>query len=58
LEDIGILFIGALHRAVQKLPSSIQVISLSQMLRSQATLENTGTSEDADALTPFQAQRF
>src|SRR5215469_8568634 len=58
LGDIGILFLGALHRAVQKLPSSIQVISLSQMLRSQATLENTGASEDADALTPFQAQRF
>lgn len=57
-EDIGILFLGALHRAVQKLPGSIQVVSLPQMLRSQATLENTGASEDADALTPFQAQRF
>ena len=30
LGDVGILFLGALHRAVQKLPSSIQVISLSQ----------------------------
>ena len=58
LGDIGILFLGALHRAVQKLPGSIQVVSLSQMLRSQATLENTGASEDADALTPFQAQSF
>lgn len=57
-EDIGILFLGALHRAVQKLPGSIQVVSLPQMLRSQATLENTGASEDAEALTPFQAQRF
>ncbi len=57
-EDIGILFLGALHRAVQKLPGSIQVVSLPQMLRSQATFENTGASEDADALTPFQAQRF
>ena len=57
-ENIGILFLGALHRAVQKLPGSIQVVSLPQMLRSQATLENTGASEDADALTPFQAQRF
>lgn len=57
-EDIGILFLGALHRAVQKLPGSIQVVSLSQMLRSEATWENTGASENADALTPFRAQRF
>src|SRR5262249_32379198 len=54
----GILVLGALHRAVQKLPGSIQVVSLSQMHRSQATLQNTGKNEDANALTPFQAQRF
>jgi len=59
-QDIGILFLGALHRAVQKLPGSIQVVSLPKMLRSQATWENAGASaaEDADALTPFQTRRF
>ena len=35
-QDIGILFLGALHRAVQELPGSIQVVSLPKMLRSQA----------------------
>ena len=36
-QDIGILFLGALHRAAQKLPGSIQVVSLPKMLRGQAT---------------------
>ena len=56
-QDIGILFLGALHRAVQELPGSIQVVSLPKMLRSQAASENTGAGEDADALMPFQTQR-
>jgi hypothetical protein len=56
-QDIGILFLGALHGAVQKLPGSIQVVSLAKMLRSQASSENTGAGQDADALNPVQTQR-
>ena len=33
--QIGFLFLGALHRAVEKLPDSVQVVSLPQMLQSQ-----------------------
>jgi hypothetical protein len=56
-QDIGILFLGALHRAVQKLPVGIQVVSLAKMLRRQAASENTGARDDAHALAPFQTQR-
>ena len=35
--EIGILFLGALHRAVEKLPHSVQVVSLSQMLQNQGS---------------------
>ena len=40
--DVGILFLGALHRAVEKLPDSVQVVSLPQMLQNQSALENNG----------------
>jgi len=42
--QIGILFLGALHRAVEKLPDSVRVVSLPQMLQSQATLAENGAT--------------
>ena len=40
--EIGILFLGALHRAVERLPDSVQVVSLPQMLRSRTMAESDG----------------
>lgn len=37
--ETGILFLGALHHAVEKLPDSVEVVSLQQMLRRQVVAE-------------------
>src|SRR5262249_31919710 len=37
--ETGILFLGALHHAVEKLPDSVEVVSLRQMLRHQVIAE-------------------
>jgi hypothetical protein len=40
--EVGILFLGALHRAVERLPDSVAVMSLPQMLQNQLSLEGNG----------------
>ena len=39
-DETGILFLGAMHRAPERLPDSIGVVSLPQMLRSQMASAN------------------
>ena len=36
--EIGILFLGALHRAVEKLPDDVRVVSLPEMLQASGAL--------------------
>ena len=39
-DEMGILFLGAMHRALEWLPDSIEVVSLPHMLRNQVALDN------------------
>ena len=41
--EVGILFLGALHRAVRWLPDNVAVFSLPQMLQNQLSLASNGT---------------
>jgi hypothetical protein len=39
-DEMGILFLGAMHRVLEWLPDSIEVVSLSHMLRNQVAFDN------------------
>jgi len=59
-DEMGILFLGAMHRALEWLPDSIEVVSLPHMLRNQEAFDNgvpldTGQGPSGQIVAPRSA---